>query len=236
MTNGAVLRIHQVIVAEGICRAPSRRADRAAVVPVVPRVLPVDVLLLLHAGHAHIPVSLGAHSSPVGCFFSFHPRPARHASASLRRAPCATCAPSARSTRCRSRPPRGVTVFAERAGQTGASKPQKRRHHRGCTCSPAHAPSRRLQRVSLLCTRVLAGNRCAGAPGGDRFSEGINELIFTSTGAYALSKLISRGGFVRSILLLVTAATLTTPLTAGVLLKDYAPAKSRRRSSVMLVA
>ena len=31
----------------------------------------------------------------------------------------------------------------------------------------------------------------------------------------------------RSILLLVTAATLTTPLTAGVLLKDYAPAKTQ---------
>lgn len=65
-------------------------------------------------------------------------------------------------------PPRGVTVFAERLEQTGASKPQKQRRHFTPTQSPVgllieaarsttHAPSRRLQRVSVSCARVPRG-------------------------------------------------------------------------------
>ena len=62
-------------------------------------------------------------------------------------------------------PPRGVTVFADRSDESGAAQPQKRRRHfppahRLSVCSPvlvrfpAHALSRRLQRVSESCTRV----------------------------------------------------------------------------------
>jgi hypothetical protein len=72
------------------------------------------------------------------------------------------------------RPPRGVTVFAERCGETGAAQPQKRRHHctpsracrfalRGCTFPP---PARRhvgcggRRSCGAACS---AGNRRAGA-------------------------------------------------------------------------
>lgn len=62
------------------------------------------------------------------------------------------------------RPPRGVTVFANRQGLTDASTPQKQRRrcppsHRLLVrssrshASTTHAPSRRLQRVSVACTR-----------------------------------------------------------------------------------
>jgi len=65
-------------------------------------------------------------------------------------------------------PPRGVTVFADRPQQTGASTPQKQR--RRCPpsqrlrvrsswphVSPSRAPSRRLQRVSVSCAPVSRG-------------------------------------------------------------------------------
>src|SRR5258706_595539 len=94
------------------------------------------------------------------CSFLFRPRPTHHASAHLRSQRSATRTPSAQSTWCRSRPPRGVTVFAERQDQTGAAMPQKQRRHFPPShrlwvrsshphVSPAHAPSRRLQRVSF---------------------------------------------------------------------------------------
>jgi hypothetical protein len=67
-----------------------------------------------------------------------------------------------------SRPPRGVTVFAERGDQPGASNPQKQRRHFPPShrlwvrssrphVSTTHAPSRRLQRVSVSCARVSLG-------------------------------------------------------------------------------
>ena len=73
-------------------------------------------------------------------------------------------------------PPRGVTVFAERVDEPGASGPQKRRRHftpsRACRfvrrisfVSTAHAPSRRLQRVSVSCTRVPRGQASRRRPG-----------------------------------------------------------------------
>lgn len=98
----------------------------------------------------------------------FRPRPTHHASAQLRSQRSAIRAPSAQSTRCRSRPPRGVTVFAEREDKPGASNPQKQRRHftpshrlwvrsSQSRVSTAHAPSRRLQRVSESCTRISRG-------------------------------------------------------------------------------
>jgi hypothetical protein len=114
--------------------------------------------------------------------FLFRPRPALHAAASLRRASLARCtqrsgtrAPSAQSTTCRSRPPRGVTVFAEREDKPGASGPQKQRRH----FTPSHRlwfhssrlhvplPMRRHAACSGSPYRArtsLAGKRRAGAP------------------------------------------------------------------------
>jgi hypothetical protein len=126
-----------------LLRRSGRRARSAALITsltvslsFVPDALPrlragaaVDVLLLLHGGRWHARRSKLIHHRSVAFFFLFHPRPAHHASASLRRSPPASCAPSACSTGCRSRPPRGVTVFAERSGETGAARPQKRRRH-----------------------------------------------------------------------------------------------------------
>jgi hypothetical protein len=129
-----------------------------------------------HAGPAIAPVKEGsrnaaAHGSLVVMppfFFMFRPQPAHHARSPFLRWRVETWTPSARSTRCRERPPRGVIVFAERSDQTGAAQPQKRRRHFTPShrpwvrasrphVSPAHAPSRRLQRVSVSCTRVSRG-------------------------------------------------------------------------------
>ena len=74
-----------------------------------------------------------------------------------------------------STPPRCVTVFAERCGETGAARPQKRRRNftptRACGfvrsftfVSTTRAPSRRVQRVSLCGCACSAGKRRAGAP------------------------------------------------------------------------
>ncbi len=76
-------------------------------------------------------------------------------------------------------PPRGVTVFADRLEQPGASKPQKQRRHFPPShrlwvhashphVSPAHAPSRRLQRVSFVCTHALRGQASRRRPTGAR--------------------------------------------------------------------
>lgn len=67
-----------------------------------------------------------------------------------------------------STPPRGVTVFAERCGESGAARPQKRRHHftpaRACRfvlsftfASTTRALSRRLQRAFLAWPVVQCG-------------------------------------------------------------------------------
>jgi hypothetical protein len=74
------------------------------------------------------------------------------------------------------RPPRGVTVFAERVALIGAAGPQKRRRHftpsHACRfirripfVSTTRAPSRRLQRVSVGCTHVLRGQASRRRPG-----------------------------------------------------------------------
>jgi len=73
------------------------------------------------------------------------------------------------------RPPRGVTVFAERRDQIGAAGPQKRRRHftpsRACRfvrrislASTTPAPSRRLQRVSVEYTPVPRGQASRRRP------------------------------------------------------------------------
>ena len=102
------------------------------------------------------------------CSFLFRPRPTHHASARG----IAHAAQPARPRRdlpaVDARPPRGVTVFAERWDESGAERPQKRRRHfppshrlwvrsSRARVSTAHAPSRRLQRVSVSCTRVSRG-------------------------------------------------------------------------------
>lgn len=107
--------------------------------------------------------------------FLFRPRPTHHAAApSIARA-----AQPARPRRdlpgVDARPPRGVTVFAERWDESGAERSQKRRRHfppshrswvrsSRSHVSTTHAPSRRLQRVSYRARAFLAGNRRAGAP------------------------------------------------------------------------
>jgi hypothetical protein len=109
-------------------------------------------------------------------FFTIRPRPTRHVSAQLRSQRSAPRAPSALSTPCRSRPPRSVTVFAEREDQPGASTPQKQRpplptlpspvgSFVALARSPTHAPSRRLQRVSFVCTHALRGQASRRRPG-----------------------------------------------------------------------
>jgi len=113
--------------------------------------------------------ALEAHSPwLVRLFFLVPPtaRPSRDCS--FHRARRATCTSSARSTRRRGAPPRGVTVSAGRWDESGAARRQKRRRHFPPShrlwlrssrphVSATHAPSRRLQRVSLSCTRVSRG-------------------------------------------------------------------------------
>ena len=109
--------------------------------------------------------------------FLFRPRPAHPAAASC----IARAAQPARPRRdlpgVDARPPRGVTVFAERWDESDAPRPQKRRRHftpshRLWVCSSrphvstTHAPSRRLQRVSVSCTRVSRGQAPRRRAGG----------------------------------------------------------------------
>ena len=113
--------------------------------------------------------------------FLFRPRPAHHAThRSIARA-AQPAHPRSNPPGVDRAPPRGVTVFAERSDETGAAQPQNRRRHFPPShrlwgrsswphVSPAHAPSRRLQRGCLYRARAsLAGKRRAGAPRGSGF-------------------------------------------------------------------
>lgn len=121
--------------------------------------------------HAHPIVTIPI---VVRSFFLFRPQPAHHATARcIGRA--AHLARPRRDLGCvNARPPRGVTVFAEQCGETGAAQPQKRRRHctpshacrfalRGCTFPPParrHVACSGRRSCGAACS---AGNRRAGA-------------------------------------------------------------------------
>jgi hypothetical protein len=157
-----------------VCALASLKSDLRTI-PRLRAGAAVDVLLLRRSVRSHACRPKHRRRGAFLFFFMFRPRPTHHASAQLRSQHRATRTPSARSTTCRSRPPRGVTVFAERSGETGAARPQKRRRHFPPShrlwvhashphVSPTHAPSRRLQRVSVAFTHALRGQASRRRP------------------------------------------------------------------------
>lgn len=123
--------------------------------------------------HAHRPVHNRREEFPL--FFMFRPRPAHHATAPLRRPVSRLARPQSNPPRVDRAPLRGVTVFADRPEQPDASTPQKQRRHfpptrRACVpasqlhVSPSHTPSRRLQRVSVVCMLVSRGQASRRRP------------------------------------------------------------------------
>jgi len=148
-------RVTSVARGTSRCRAPPARNGRAAApAPVsreghrdrtVPPPVPADCPCRDDVRGPGAPASSrsrGTNPHPivmipivVPSFFLFRPQPTHHATArSFRRA--AHLARPRRDLRCVDpRPPRRVTVFAERCDETGAAQPQKRRRH----CTPARA-------------------------------------------------------------------------------------------------
>jgi hypothetical protein len=98
-------------------------------------------------------------------FFLFCPRPTHHAAARGLARAAQPALPRRDLPGVDARPPPCVTLFAARWDKSGAARPQKRRRHfppshrmwvrsSRSHVSTTHAPSRRLQRVSVSCTRV----------------------------------------------------------------------------------
>lgn len=119
------------------------------------------------------PLIRDSRSNPIrrdsfGRSFLFRPRPTHHAAARGNARAAQPARPRRDLPGVDARPPRGVTVFAERWDESGAARPQKRRRHfppshrlwvrsSRSHVSTTHAPSRRLLRVSVSCTRVPRG-------------------------------------------------------------------------------
>jgi len=106
--------------------------------------------------------------------FAFHPRPTLHARASLRRRRSGVARASSWPPCVNRAPPRGVTVFADRQNKPAL---QIRKNSAatsrppiacgfvcGSLVSPAHAPSRRLQRVSFVLAGVPRGQASRRRP------------------------------------------------------------------------
>lgn len=165
---GAERDAQPVVLRSVDTRERERDDDRATVRPVVAGVAP----LIPDSRSMHIRRDSFARS------FLFRPRPTHHAAARGLARAAQPALPRRDLPGVDARPPRGVTVFAERWDESGAARPQKRRRHFPPShrlwvrsslphVSTAHAPSRRLQRVSVSCTCVSRGQAPRRRPVGD---------------------------------------------------------------------
>lgn len=135
----------------------------------------VDVLLLRRCALACAHRLMHRSRDDVPFFFLFRPRPTHHASAQLRSQRAATRTSSVRSTRRRVAAPSWRHCFCRPPGPNGRFKSAKTAPPLHALPSPVasssrshlsttHAPSRRLQPVSVSCTHALRGQASRRRP------------------------------------------------------------------------